>query len=129
VLYCECTQVAVLEPENHGLAAIKKSWSLVKTKVPASLIFFLVNLIFAGILSKLTKAAVFLPLRKLPFWTVYIFGVVVAVLYLLISVYFLVVAIVLYFSAKVKSENEAQYLPVNTSDDNPYTPLVVPSEN
>jgi hypothetical protein len=123
-------EVAVLEPDNYGLAAIKKSWSLVKTKVPAALIFFLVNLIFAGLLSKLTKLAVFLPLRKLPFWTVYIFGVVVAVLYLLVSVYFLVVAIVLYFSCKLKSEDEAQYLPVNTSDnDNPYTPLVVPSEN
>lgn len=121
--------VTVLEPENYGLASIKKGWKLVKSKVPAALIFFLVNLIFTGLLTKLSNLAVFLPVAKLPFWTVYIFGVIVAVLYLLVWVYFLVAGIVLYFSCKLKSEDDDQYLPVNSSEDNPYTPLVVPSEN
>lgn len=123
-------EIAVLEPANYGLAALKKSWKLVQAKLPAALIFFLVNVIVGGLLSKLTKFAIFFPVTgKVPYWTVYIFGIILAVLYLAFTVYFLLVAIVLYFSSKVKSDADAQYLPVNTSEDNPYTPLVVPSEN
>jgi len=122
-------EVAVLEPSNYGLAALKRSARLVKAKLPTATIFFLVNILVAGLLSKLTKLAAFFPATgKLPFWTVYIFAVLIALLYLLFWVYFLIVALVLYFSSKLKSEAEDQYLPVQSSEDNPYTPLVVPAE-
>jgi hypothetical protein len=126
-------EVAVLEPQNYGLAALKKSWRLVKSKLPAALLFFLTYLVVAGGLDKLTRFCVFLAASgKLPFWTVYVFAPVFALLYLLVTVYFLVAAVVLYFACKLKWEIEdGGYLPVNSSDvgDNPYTPLVVPSEN
>lgn len=123
-------EVAVLEPSNYGLAALKRSFQLVQAKLPASIIFFLVNIVVGGLLSKLTRIATFFPATgKLPFWTVYIFAVVLAVLYLLFWVYFLMVALVLYFASTLKVDADHQYLPVRTGEDNPYTPLVVPAEN
>jgi hypothetical protein len=123
-------EIAVLEPTNYGLAALKRSSKLVQAKLPAALVFFLVNIIVAGLLSKLTKFAVFFPATgKLPFWTVYIFAVLIALLYLVFWVYFLLVAIVLYFASKSKFDADEQYLPVQSGEDNPYTPLVVPAEN
>jgi len=123
-------EVAVLEPSNYGLAALKRSFKLVQAKLPAAIIFFLVNIIVAGLLSKLTRMATFFPATgKLPFWTVYIFAVVLALLYLVFWVYFLLVAIVLYFASKLKYDADEQHLPVRSGEDNPYTPLVVPSEN
>lgn len=123
-------EVAVLEPANYGLAALKRSFKLVQSRIVAAIIFFLVNIIVAGLISKLAKLAVFLPVTgKVPYWTVWIFGVIVAILYLIFTVYFLLVAIVLYFSTKLNVEDEHHYLPVNSGDDNPYTPLVVPAEN
>lgn len=121
-------EIAVLEPSNYGLAALKRSSKLVQAKLPAALIFFLVNIIAAGLLSKLTNLAFFLPATgKLPFWTVYIFAPLIALLYLLFWVYFLLVALVLYFASKLKFEADDQYLPVRSGEDNPYTPLVVVS--
>lgn len=58
-----------------------------------------------------------------------ILAILVALLYLAYKVYFLLVVIVLYFSSKLKYDAEEQYLPVHSEEDNPYTPLVVPSEN
>ena len=122
-------EVAVLESSNYGLAALKKSFKLVQSKLPAAIIFFLVNIIVAGLLSKLTKFAIFFPATgKLPFWTVYIFAVLLTLLYLLSWVYFLMVTIVLYFATKLKYDADEQYLPVQSGEDNPYTPLVVVSD-
>jgi len=118
--------VSVLEPDHYGLAALRRSGKLVYSKLGASLVFFLVNIVLGGVVSNLAKAAVLLPATgKLPFWTVYLFGVVWAVIYLAFLVYFLVVAVVLYFSTKLKLESEGEYLPVNTREEYP----VVPSEN
>lgn len=120
--------IAVLEPANYGLAALKKSPNLFKTKLAPALIYVLADLVVAAAFSILVQFAVFFPATgKLPFWIVCILAILVALLYLAYKVYFLLVVIVLYFSSKLKYDAEEQYLPVHSEEDNPYTPLVVVS--
>jgi len=102
------------------LAALWKSRKLVRSKLGVSLVFFLVNIVLGGVVSRLAKAVVLLPATiKLPFWTVYLFSVVWAVIYLAFLVYLLVVAVVLYLSTKLKFEPNGEYLPVNTRKEYP----------
>lgn len=119
-------EVAVLEPENYGLAALKRSSKLVQEKFLAALTLFVVSSVVGGSLSNMSNmVATQLATGKLPPWTVYILAVLFLILYLAFMVYVLLVTVVLYFSSKVKYDaNQPGSLPV----DNPYTPLVVVSK-
>lgn len=116
-------EVAVLEPENYGHKALKRSAKLVEEKLLVALVLFVFTFLVGGLLSNGSSwVASLLATGKLPPWTVYILAVVFAVLYLLFLVYVLLVTVVLYFSSKVKYDGEGSSLPV----DNPYN--VVPAE-
>lgn len=124
-LFLLSQEVAVLEPENYGLAALKKSSKLVQEKFLASLVLFVVSIGVGALLSRLSS----FPAKhgKLPQWTIYLFAVLLAILYLAYMVYMLLVTIVLYFSSKLQFDAEDESLPEfrHRSGDNPYTPLVV----
>lgn len=125
-LFLLSQEVAVLEPANYGLAALKRSAKLVQEKFLPALTLFAVSIVVGVLLSNLSNwVASQLAVGKLPPWAVYIVAVVLAILYLLFMVYVLLVTVVLYFSSKVKHDGEEGTLPV----DNPYTPLVVVSCN
>ncbi|KAG0565272.1 hypothetical protein KC19_8G178200 [Ceratodon purpureus] len=127
-LFLLSQEVAVLEPHNYGLEALKRSAKLVQEKFLASLIVFLVSIGVGALLSRLSTVAGAYP-SKLPHWTIYIFAVLLAILYLVYMVYMLLVTIVLYFSSKLQYDAEDESLPEfrYRSGDNPYTPLVVVS--
>jgi len=124
-LFLLSQEVAVLEPANYGLAALKRSAKLVEEKLLAALTLYAVSVLVGVLLSNVSNlVASKLATGKLPPWTVYILAVVLALLYLAFMVYVLLVTVVLYFSSKVKYDGEEGSLPV----DNPYTPLVVVSQ-
>lgn len=128
-LFLLSQEVAVLEPENYGLAALKKSSRLVQEKFWASLVLFLVSVGVGALLSKLSTAAGSFP-GKLPQWTTYLFAVLLAILYLAYMVYMLLVTIVLYFSSKFQFDADDESLPEfrYSNGDNPYSRLVVQAE-
>jgi len=126
-LFLLSQEVAVLEPENYGLAALKKSSKLVQEKFLASLILFLVSVGVGAALSKLSTSAGSFS-GKLPQWAMYLLAVLLALLYLAYMVYILLTTVVLYFSSKLQYDAEDESLPQYRGGDNPYTPLVVPAE-
>lgn len=126
-LFLLSQEVAVLEPENYGLAALKKSSKLVQEKFLAALILFLVSVGVGAALSKLSTSAGSFS-GKLPQWAMYLLAVLLGLLYLAYMVYILLTTVVLYFSSKLQYDAEDESLPQYRGGDNPYTPLVVPAE-
>ena len=129
-LFLLSQEVAVLEPDNYGLAALKKSAKLVQEKFLASLIIFLVSIGVGTLLSRLSNIARTYPaIGRWPHWTIYVCAILLALLYLAFMVYMLLVTIVLYFSSKLQYDAEDESLPEfrSRSGGNPYTPLVVVS--
>jgi len=115
-LFLLSQEVAVLEPENYGLKALKRSAKLVEEKLLVALVLFVLSFLVGGLLSNGSSwVASLLATGKLPPWTVYILAVVFAVLYLLFLVYVLLVTVVLYFSSKVKYDGEESSLPIENS--------------
>lgn len=111
-LFLLAHEVAVLEPENYGLEALKRSSKLVKAKLSAALTLFIVSSIIWALLSKISSvAAIFPTFGKLPHWTVYHFAVLLALLYLAFWTYIITVTAVLYFSSKAKYATEEESLP------------------
>lgn len=125
-LFLLSQEVAVLEPENYGLAALKKSSKLVQEKFLAALILFLVSVGVGAALSKLSTSAGNFS-GKLPQWAMYLLAVLLGLLYLAYMVYILLTTVVLYFSSKLQYDAEDESLPQYRGGDNPYTPLVVVS--
>lgn len=126
-LFLLSQEVAVLEPENYGLAALKKSSKLVQEKLLASLVLFVVSVGFGALLSKLSIVVRSFPEDhdNLPQWSIYLFAVLLGALYVAYMVYMLLVTVVLYFSSKMQFDAEDESLPRH--GDNPYTPLIVVS--
>jgi hypothetical protein len=124
-LFLLSQEVAVLEPDNYGLHALKRSAKLVQEKFLAALAVFALSILVGGLLSRLSNYVAHLhDTGKLPRWTVYILAILLALLYLAYMAYVYLVTVVLYFSSKVRHDSEEGTLP---SHDNPYTPLVVVS--
>lgn len=122
-LFLLSQEVAVLEPENYGLKALKRSAKLVEEKLLVALALFIFSFVIGALLSNGSNwVASTLATGKLPPWTAYILAVVFVLLYLLFIVYALLVTLVLYFSSKVKYDGDESSLPI----DNSYN--VVPAE-
>lgn len=122
-LFLLSQEVAVLEPENYGLKALKRSAKLVEEKLVVALVLFIFSFLVGALLSNGSNwVASTLATGKLPAWAAYILAVVFALLYLLFIVYALLVTVVLYFSSKVKHDGDESSLPI----DNSYN--VVPAE-
>lgn len=131
-LFLLSQEVAVLEPHNYGLAALKRSSKLVQKKFLAALTLFALSILVGGLISKLSTTVAGLPdTGKVPHWTVYVCAALLAILYLAYMVYILLVTVVLYFSSKVNYDAEEGTLPEfrHSSHENPYTPLVVVSHS
>jgi hypothetical protein len=122
--------VAVLEPEHYGLAALKKSTHLVKTKVVTALLIILLSSVVGFVISQVVAlVSVGGDKGKIPFWTVPIFWIIVGVAFLAWTVYIVLATIVLYFSCKTELEAQNGGLPDYTSNSgNPYAPLVHSAE-
>lgn len=124
-LFMLSQEVAVLEPDHYGLAALKRSSKLVQEKFLAALTVLALSIVVGSLLSSLSNlVASKVAGHKLPLWAGYILAVLFALVYLLFMVYVLLATIVLYFSSRAKYDGEHDSLPT----DNPYTPLVVPAE-
>jgi hypothetical protein len=123
-------QIAVLEPENYGLAALKKSTHLVKSKVVTALLILLLSGVVVFVIDQLVMLVAVGGVKgKIPFWTVPIFWIIIGVADLAWIVYIFLATIVLYFSCKTEFEAQNGGLPdYTTNSGNPYTPLVHSAE-
>lgn len=117
-------QVAVLEPENYGQAALKRGWKLVRANLLTALILFVIYRVIIFLLIELNRITMLFPATgELPHWTLYILAVLAALVYLAFAAYWSLVLPVLYFSSKLKCGAEEQVLP----EENPYRPLAAVS--
>ncbi|KAG0600270.1 hypothetical protein M758_11G020300 [Ceratodon purpureus] len=131
-LFLLSQEVAVLEPNNYGLAALKRSSKLVQANILPALAVFAVSLVVGGSLSKLSSYIASLHgAGKVPQWAVYILAILFALLYLTYVAYIYLATVVLYFSSKVKHDAAEGTLPGfrHGGSGNPYAPLVVSAEN